>query len=240
MFIQNNHIVLNFKNLGIRKYMTQTDQILKQIDAVILTYEEIRSRSKYDDLSDLKNAVASEANARMQATIKRLAPSGSTYLIAGDAIMNQYGVENGYAIGLHLGILRAMRADYAAGYLSSVTELIHADLFADFLEMSDHLLSQGYKDPAAVVIGSVLEEHLRKLCKKFNVSTVNGTAPKKTDLLNAELAGASIYSKLDQKSVTAWLDLRNKAAHGKYSEYTKEQVQALQDGLRHFISRYPA
>jgi hypothetical protein len=154
--------------------------------------------------------------------------------------MKEYGVGNGYSVGQLLGILRAMRADYAAGYLSSVAELIHADLFADFLEMSDYLLSQGYKDPAAVVTGAVLEEHLRKLCDKVGLSTVNGAAPKKADLLNAELAGASVYSKLDQKSVTAWLDLRNKAAHGKYSEYTKEQVQALQDGVRHFMVRYPA
>ena len=217
-----------------------TDQILQQLDAVIASYDDVRSRSKYDDLSDLKGVVSSEANARMQATIKRLAPQGSPHLVAAEAIMKQYGVGNGYAIGLLLGILRAMRADYAAGYLSSIAELIHADLFADFLEMSDHLLSQGYKDPAAVVAGSVLEEHLRKLCGKAGIATVNRTAPKKADLLDADLAGASVYSKLDQKSVTAWLDLRNKAAHGKYSEYTKEQVQALQEGVRHFMTRYPA
>jgi hypothetical protein len=216
------------------------DQILQQLDAVISSYDDVRGRSKYDDLSDLKGEVSSEANARMQATIKRLAPQGSPHLIAADAIMKQYGIGNGYSIALLLGILRAMRADYAAGYLSSVAELIHADLFADFLEMSEHLLSQGYKDPSAVVIGSVLEEHLRKLCDKAGITAVTGTAPKKADLLNADLAGAGVYSKLDQKSVTAWLDLRNKAAHGKYSEYTKEQVQALQDGVRHFISRYPA
>lgn len=216
------------------------DQILQQLDAVISACEGVRSRSRYDDLSDLKGVATSEAIARMQATIARLAPAGSPHRVAADGIMKQYGVGNGYAVGLLLGILRAMRADYAAGYLSSVAELIHADLFADFLEMSDHLLSQGYKDPAAVMTGSVLEEHLRKLCDKAGIPTVTGANPKKADLLNAELAGVSVYSKLDQKSVTAWLDLRNKAAHGKYSEYTKEQVQALQDGCRHFMVRYPA
>ena len=216
------------------------DQILQQLDAVIAVCQGVRNRSRYDDLSDLKGAPIGEAIARMQATVARLAPAGSPHRIAADGIMKQYGVGNGYAVGQLLGILLAMRADYAAGYLSTVAELIHADLFADFLEMSDHLLSQGYKDPAAVMTGSVLEEHLRKLADKVGIATVNGTTPKKADLLNAELAGASVYSKLDQKSVTAWLDLRNKAAHGKYSEYTKEQVQALQDGVRHFMTRYPA
>ena len=216
------------------------DQVLLQLDSVISACEGVRSQSRYDDLSDLKGVATSEAVARMQATIARLAPAGSPHRIAADEILRRYGVGNGYAVGLLLGILRAMRMDYAAGYLSSVAELIHADLFADFLEMSDHLLSQGYKDPAAVMTGAVLEEHLRKLCEKIGIPTVTGDKPKKADLLNAELAGASVYSKLDQKSVTAWLDLRNMAAHGKYSEYTKEQVQILQDGVRHFMTRYAA
>ncbi|AIY39887.1 hypothetical protein LT85_0727 [Collimonas arenae] len=42
---------------------------------------------------------------------------------------------------------------------------------------------------------------------------------------------------LDQKSVTAWLDLRNKAAHGKYSEYTKEQVEVMCQGVVNFMAR---
>lgn len=59
-----------------------------------------------------------------------------------------------------------MREDYEAGYMRTVEELIHADLFADFLERTDELVSKGYKDPAAVLAGSVLEEHLRKLAVK--------------------------------------------------------------------------
>jgi hypothetical protein len=107
--------------------------------------------------------------------------------------------------------------------------------------MADYLLQQGYKDPAAVVAGSVLEEHLRQLCQKNGIAIVQGGAvPKKADTLNSDLAGAGIYSKLDQKSVTAWLDLRNKAAHGKYSEYTQDQVALTLLGVRDFASRHPA
>lgn len=104
-----------------------------------------------------------------------------------------------------------MTRDYESGYLQSVIKLVHADIFADFLDMADYLLQQGYKDPAAVVAGSVLEEHLRKLCDEHGVAVVkdDGT-PKKADALNSELAGAGGYSKLDQKSVTAWLDYATK------------------------------
>ena len=107
--------------------------------------------------------------------------------------------------------------------------------------MADHLHYQKYKDAAAVVAGSVLEEHLRQLCAAASLpvedSSQGRSLPRKADSLNADLAKAGKYSKLDQKTVTAWLDLRNKAAHGKYSEYTIEQVALMLAGVREFISR---
>ena len=86
----------------------------------------------------------------------------------------------------------------------------------------------------------IAEERLRKLCDKNGIIVSQGGKPKKADALNAELAGANVYSKLDQKNVTAWLDLRNKAAHGKYIEYTKDQVALLIQSARDFITRNPA
>ena len=132
-----------------------------------------------------------------------------------------------------------MRADYAAGYLLSVEQLIGANLFSDFIEMAEHLLEQGYKDPAAVLVGGVLEEHLRQLCARNGVPVDVGGKPKKADSMNADLLTAGVYQKLDQKSVTAWLDLRNKAAHGKYGEYSAQQVQLLLQGVRDFLTRNP-
>lgn len=58
--------------------------------------------------------------------------------------------------------------------------------------------------------------------------------------MNSDLAKADIYSKLDQKNITAWLDLRNKAAHGQYDQYDDAQVKLLIDNIRNFIIRIPA
>ena len=124
----------------------------------------------------------------------------------------------------------------------TVKGLVTAELFADFLEMADHLLQQGYKDPAAVIIGSVLEEHLRQLCNANSISieienNQGILIPKKADRLNSDLAKENVYSKLDQKAATMWLDLRNKAAHGKYDEYTSEQVTNMYSGITEFMAR---
>ena len=72
------------------------------------------------------------------------------------------------------------------------------------------------------------------------MTSAGSTVPKKADRLNAELAAADVYSKLDQKNVIAWLDLRNKAAHGRYPEYGLPQVNLQIAGIRDFITRNPA
>jgi hypothetical protein len=139
------------------------------------------------------------------------------------------------------GILKAVKQEIEGGWLFTVKGLVSAEIFSDFLEMSEYLLKEGYKDPSAVMVGSVLEEHLRQLCIKHEIAieTIKDEkpVPKKADLLNSDLSKADIYNKLDQKSVTSWLDLRNKAAHGKYSEYSKEQVEIMYQGVINFISR---
>lgn len=221
--------------------MTQVnDVIVKQIDQVLQRYEELRRRSQYDDLSDQGSSVTSELLSLVVATIERLAPPTSVYLTSTRATMKTMGEYNAVNIPYVVGNLRALRTAYQAGYLATVAELVHAEIFADFLEMAEYLVSEGYKDPAAVLGGSALEEHLRQLSTKHGISVTAGGKPKKADLLNAELASAAVYTKLDQKSVTAWLDLRNKAAHGKFTEYGKHQVELLLQGVRDFMARVAA
>jgi hypothetical protein len=112
-------------------------------------------------------------------------------------------------------------------------------MFSDFLDMAHHLISNGYKDAAAVISGSVLEQHLRKICDKNNIAISAGDKPKKADGLNAELAGAGAISKLDQKQITAWLGLRNHAAHGEYEKYSIEEVRIMSQGIMNFMSQHP-
>jgi hypothetical protein len=215
---------------------TSTDAILAQIDAALSSSQQGRPSSRHGD-SELQ-AYTSEIITRLAAAIDRLSPPNSQYRENAKSALKQYGPNNAYSIPILAGALRALREDYAAGHLRRVEQLVQADLFADFLEMAEHVLGQGYKDPAAVLVGGVLEEQLRKLCILHGVSTTSGGRPKKADGMNADLAGAGVYNKLDQKSVTAWLDLRNKAAHGLFGEYTTDQVGVFLQGVRDFATRH--
>lgn len=124
---------------------------------------------------------------------------------------------------------------------TAIKGIVSSEVFSDFLEMASYLLTEGYKDAAAVMIGSVLEQNLKQLCQKYSVEVfVTGQGkpvPKKADVMNADLVKAGVYNKLDQKNITAWLDLRNKAAHGYYDEYTEEQVSLMLQSVSEFITR---
>lgn len=158
-----------------------------------------------------------------------------------ESFLSKVKISNPHNTQKGIGILNAVSAEMEGGWLISTKGIVSAEIFSDFLEMAEHLLEMDYKDPAAVLIGSVLEEHLRQLCQKHSIDTHriknSKQVPKKSDLLNADLAKAHAYNLLDQKSVTTWLDLRNNAAHGHYSEYDKNQVELMYQGVTNFILR---
>lgn len=139
-----------------------------------------------------------------------------------------------------LGILRAVKQDSEEGHLARLPELVRADVFSGFLEMAEHLLATGYKDPAAVLAGGVLEEHLRLLCKKNGVEIMVGPRPKTADAMNAELTKSGVYTVNRLKIITAWLGTRNSAAHGDFDKYTDGDVERLLAGVREFVDNYPA
>jgi hypothetical protein len=101
------------------------------------------------------------------------------------------------------------------------------------------------KDPAAVLAGGVLEEQLRKLCDKHGIPTTvtdakGNVRPKRLNALNDELANRNVYGRNEQKQVTAWVGIRNDAAHAEYDKYTLEEVKLMIAGTREFLNRNPA
>jgi hypothetical protein len=103
------------------------------------------------------------------------------------------------------GILRALREDLELGYLENVRLLVAADLFSDFIEMAEHLLETGYKDPAASLTGAVLEDGLRKIAAHNGI-----TLKSKEDLssLNTKCADGGVYNRLVQKKINVWIGVR--------------------------------
>ena len=134
-----------------------------------------------------------------------------------------------------MAVLRAAKEDIAGGYLQKVETLVSASVFNDFLEMAEHLLDNSYKDPAASLIGAVLEDGLRRICG-------NNTLPVKSDdnisSLNRKLADKSVYNRLKQKEIEVWNKLRDYADHGHFDQYKPHDVTDMLKGARGFLCEY--
>lgn len=213
--------------------------LVKQLDILLESYKAMQLRSEQNDLSDLPKPERQSLVTRAIAAVHRISGPGSTYSQEVDRILKQNPPLHVHTSPI-MGIVLALREDTASGYIQNLTEIVHADIFSDFLDMARHLLDNGYKDPAAVLAGSTLESHLKNLAIKNSIPTENAGKAKKASQLNVDLTKANIYNKLDEKNVTAWLDLRNKAAHGSYTEYNLDQVKLLVSSIQDFISRIPA
>jgi len=220
----------------------KNDLFIAPLQEVIDEWNQLVSKSKHtDNPSDVMTRTqGSRMTARALAAIARATGENSEY----SKEAKRYVAGGGYAayiLGPIIGISEALVSDLKAGYLKSMEEIIHGELFGDYLEGADHLVDNGYKDAAAVIAGSTLETHLKQLATANGISTKKHDGqPKKADALNSEIVKASIYDKLEQKNVTAWLGLRNDAAHGNYGKYSEAQAKLMISGIRDFITRNPA
>jgi hypothetical protein len=103
-------------------------------------------------------------------------------------------------------------------------------MFDSELEQASELIQAGYKTPAAVVAGVVLETSLRELCDQ------EGLPHGKLDKMNSDLAKVGKYNKLQQKRITALADIRNSAAHGKTENFTDQDVLDMIRDVEKFIA----
>lgn len=140
------------------------------------------------------------------------------------------------AVSRGQGVLKAAQEDFTRGWTWSFREMLHAEIFDDFLEMADHLLKNGSYFVADVVLaGSTLEEHLRKLSQKHNLPVVDSI-----DTMNQALRQKGVYPQSTWRSISAWYDLRTDAAHGKERDYAHQEVQLMISGVRDLVNRYPS
>src|SRR5689334_19828748 len=104
--------------------MSPIDAVVAQIDELLEAYADGTSGTLDPVmLAGKPDAEARALSTRLAAAIERLAPETSSYVRAARAVT----LIPAYAAEEFAGILRALREDYAAGYMTTVEELIHAD-----------------------------------------------------------------------------------------------------------------
>lgn len=224
----------------------RTQELINEIDNLLITANKLIDFAKSNGvaLQDDKIIELTGWSAKVGSLITRIYPQKNSEAHAHYADYKRYQTDSLHAsyykhIVRMYGALEAVKYELENGYLDKLTSLIQADIFSDFIEMGEHLLKEGYKDAAAVIIGSVLEDSLRKLCEANNINTSNEKGKKLTiDPLNNELEKAEIYNQLVKKQITSWADLRNNAAHGHFEEYDINQVKNMLQFVTAFTANY--
>ena len=216
--------------------MNTPDLIIKQLSEIITDLADASSETGY-----LEEYDARRISTRARAAIRRYAPPGSAYEDDAAEVAQSTTTSDKWKAEQFTAIVHALRDDYALGSLTAVEEIVHADLFDDFLDMANELLSKGFIGPAAVLAGTVLEEQLRKLAKKHGVGIADekGRA-KSVESLGIDLRKAEIVTEVQRKSVTAWYAQRTEGAHGRPENLNDGEVERMVDGVRDFVARYPA
>lgn len=209
------------------------------MDSLANEYFGLVKRKQEGEITD-RDALFAVVATRLAAAIERLAPAGSVYRAQAERYTTGPMIPGSRANGL-ITILLALQRDYGDGYLTEIEGSVRRRVFGDFLDMAQHLLDEYDRLPAGVIAGATLEEHLRKLCDPNGIATTKANGkPEQAESLNAALRDEGAYDLSMQKQVTAWLDLRNKAAHGRRDEFSDDQVRLMIDGVRQFTLWHPA
>jgi hypothetical protein len=219
----------------------QADRAIDEIEAVLKEVEPARAASPHRDLSGgLPQDDLRRIRTRLAAAVDRLSPNGSRYARDAQEILAR-GSHHGVTILELVGVLKALKADLGDGYLLSIEELVHGAVFDDFLEMAAELADKGYKVPAAVLSGAVMEEHVRKLAARsgLRLDDTRGK-PKSFDTLTIELVKAGHFSEPQRKILIGWYGQRSEAAHGRPENVIEADLPRMIEGIRDFMVRFPA
>jgi len=225
---------------------TQTAKIIEEVDKLIFLGNELvqYGKSNGGHMADVQVQKFTLWTNRVGDFILRIKDKQSQPALTFDhfrSVMKMTNLHsNSYFLLLEvIGALESIKYELENGLLYNIQKLLQADIFSDFLEMGEHLLQEGYKDAAAVIIGTVLEDTLRKLCDSNRINTLNPNGkPLTIDPLNVELEKAGVYNKLVQKQITSWADLRNNAAHGHFEKYNEKQVEMMLLFVQTFCADY--
>lgn len=164
-----------------------------------------------------------------------------------DSVKNMRGKRNfENSVKRLIGILTSLLEDYKHGYINDVEEWIIANVSSDYMGQAEGLLDEatpGQYDyvPAAVLCGAVLEDALRRLCNrqtpKIAIVKRNGK-PKTLDPLITDLKSAGAFKGTKAAELRSWAQIRNAAAHARFNDFDRHQVESMITGVKQFLADY--
>ena len=149
-----------------------------------------------------------------------------------------------------VGKLKAIKDDFENGFLANLSMQIESEIDADYMGQAEQLLNEGSSGaydhvPAAVLTGAVLEKSLRTLCDQqippiptFKTTKRGNLEPLTLNPLIDELKKATLFNEPKAQQLRAWAGIRNAAAHGKFNEFSRTDVERMIESVKDFLATY--
>src|SRR5258708_23752140 len=102
---------------------TDAKEILAQIEAVLQEAARLQRGSPQDELSDRDRSVQNEAASLVGSAVLRLAPPASYFANQARDLRKNYGNQPSYVLPQYMGLLRALKTEYASGSVQTFAEL---------------------------------------------------------------------------------------------------------------------
>lgn len=217
----------------IKKLSDRFDQLFAELNKI--ESSKTQKAGLYGKYESVDEEMLAEWTVKAKALISKTCGESSEHIKSFACAEKTQSFDTNYQIFKRLRpIFLAAKDDFQGGFLTSTKNLIQAEIFDSELEQAKELLSSGYKGPAAVVAGVVLETTLKDLCDRESIP--HG----KMDTMNSALTKAGVYNKLQQKRITALADIRNSAAHGDWTSFTDQDVSEMIRDVSRFLADHLA
>lgn len=139
-----------------------------------------------------------------------------------------------YSIANILGLLKSARAETSHGLLKSLEYHFVGLAFEDFLKYASRFNEGGKKMEAAVLASAVLEDTIKRLCRKHAIEVKDKTLD---PLLNA-LKSGGILTRVKTERLRASVALRNQAFHADWAAFDAQDVRQMIEGLDELLETH--
>lgn len=185
-----------------------------------------------DNITQAQAWMTSAANAVIQ-----IAPPGSFFQAEIDRLTTHDELKSGISIiilqKVH-GVLQSILVEANNGLLAKLEHQVFATAFDDFLDHAEEFHRSGKLKESAVLVSAVLEDTLKRIAIKNNV-TVTGLS---LDPLIDELAKLGVFNLVKAKRMKSCAGIRNAALHAEWEKLDLKDVGMAINLVRELLDGY--
>ncbi len=209
------------------------ENIIKQLDILIKDWGILRRwNSHWQTLSQEHEQKCEWFLSRVYSFITQYLPSKNWYYISSINIIDQWHWFNiPQTVWNLVEILEWLKYDVENWFLQWFESQISAEIFDTFLDHWESYLKNDMKDQAGVIIGITFEDTVRKLGR------LNGIEEKNLEDVINKLQSSSIFTGIETKRAKVCSALRTSAAHARWEEFQKSDVETTLVFTRELISK---